>query len=497
MATTAPTTTPMTATDLDNLLSAVTSDKNYNHDGINTAMDTWRKLGSYLVSRMQGTDGYESASGASDEWGLSLAALMKQHLSGWQGDAADEFAKQVNIIARFGNEVGLTMCDPSKENTNRYYSSNTYHLALSDIQDALGFVIGQHNWTNKTFNDWATAVANGIMQYNTRWAGNTSPGDGLPTDWAYTSVQPQTGSFQGSSAGLNVLPPVIIPVPMPHSVSTTGTMIFTISVFMNNNDTTPFESYPLAVPAVHEAGITDSWRWDNYYVDGANSGDLVKAIKQNVDKLYTLRLQNLKDFLDQSYDQIGQQLPVKQDESGLPKGGSPGDGGPQGGGPFGGFGGGSGTGLGGGFGGGGGPGGGSGGGGSGGGFGGSGGGVPVPFGGGSGGAPTQLAGLGGGGLPGGLGGGGLPGGLGGLAGGGSPGGLAGGGGLGPGGAAGAAANEAAAAARGEVPLMPPMMPPMMNQNQDGSRQRKSWLPEDEDLWGGAADAVPPVISSDG
>jgi hypothetical protein len=41
-----------------------------------------------------------------------------------------------------------------------------------------------------------------------------------------------------------------------------------------------------------------------------------------------------------------------------------------------------------------------------------------------------------------------------------------------------------------------MMPPMGMGNSDKDRQRKSWLPEDEDIWGGDGTAVPPVISGD-
>jgi hypothetical protein len=70
------------------------------------------------------------------------------------------------------------------------------------------------------------------------------------------------------------------------------------------------------------------------------------------------------------------------------------------------------------------------------------------------------------------------------------------------GAAGTAADSAlgagasaAAAGRG-MPMMPPMMPPMGMGNSDKDRQRKSWLPEDEDIWGGDGTAVPPVISGD-
>jgi hypothetical protein len=79
--------------------------------------------------------------------------------------------------------------------------------------------------------------------------------------------------------------------------------------------------------------------------------------------------------------------------------------------------------------------------------------------------------------------------------------LAGTGGLGAG-SAGGAAGEAATAAglsaatgRSSMPMTPPMMPPQGG-NQDRDRQRKSWLPEDEDIWGTDVDGVPPVISGD-
>jgi hypothetical protein len=79
--------------------------------------------------------------------------------------------------------------------------------------------------------------------------------------------------------------------------------------------------------------------------------------------------------------------------------------------------------------------------------------------------------------------------------------LAGSGGLGAasaGGAAGEVASAAglsAATGRSSMPMMPPMMPPQGG-NQDRDRQRKSWLPEDEDIWGTDVDGVPPVISGD-
>jgi hypothetical protein len=44
-------------------------------------------------------------------------------------------------------------------------------------------------------------------------------------------------------------------------------------------------------------------------------------------------------------------------------------------------------------------------------------------------------------------------------------------------------------------MMPPMMPYGM-QGGTGERQRKSWLPEDEDIWGVDAAVVPPVISGE-
>ncbi|MGH3273658.1 MAG: hypothetical protein ACRDNZ_04950 [Streptosporangiaceae bacterium] len=105
--------------------------------------------------------------------------------------------------------------------------------------------------------------------------------------------------------------------------------------------------------------------------------------------------------------------------------------------------------------------------------------------------PKALSGLGSG-----FGGGGLPGGGGPSmlsSGGGGLGGL-GSGGLGP---AGTASEMAAGSAlAGRAGAEPPMMPPGMGQQPggDNNRQRKSWLPEDENIWGADVDAVPPVIS---
>ena len=66
-------------------------------------------------------------------------------------------------------------------------------------------------------------------------------------------------------------------------------------------------------------------------------------------------------------------------------------------------------------------------------------------------------------------------------------------------ATGAAAEGAlgsTAATGSAMPMMPPMMPPMAGAGQnDNSRQRKSWLPDDDDIWGDDSAAVPPVISS--
>lgn len=113
-------------------------------------------------------------------------------------------------------------------------------------------------------------------------------------------------------------------------------------------------------------------------------------------------------------------------------------------------------------------------------------------------APAGLGGhaggIGAGGVGGGLGSGGTLGHADGLSGG-----LGADGGLGAGGtaASGGLAGTAGAAGRSGMPMMPPMMPPGAG-NQDKERQRKSWLPEDEDIWGTDTDTdtVPPVISGE-
>jgi hypothetical protein len=508
-----------TGADFDAFLTEITGQPNADPGSIGHGMEHWQELGTCLVSMMQGTDDMEAAGGASAQWGPSLGALLNKHLQGWQGGAANEFFKQVNIIAQFGNAVGRTMYDQTGENTNGYYpESNTFHRALTDIQSSLQFTQQEHQWVNTTFDKWADAIANNVWKYDTRWGGNTSPGDSLPPDWAATQVTIDNGSFQTNQ--------------VLDTVTTSGWLKVGIQVSGVPDD--KGGNYLIWVPAVQDSGALNSWNpWigeDDYYID--QSATSVKQIKDQVrqvgDGLYAQRLKAVAEGIvgdAGTYPQVQQQLPTKVDESKLPKGHTSGGGGHQdGGGSFGGgsFGG---LGNGAGFSGGGAPGNGFGslpggpggapgngfgglpggpGGAPGSGFGGVGGGAPGGgFGsvGGPGSAPTHVAGLGAGGLPGGgFGGGGLPGGGfggggglpgGGLVGSGNP------GGLGPGGGAGAAANEAALAAHGEVPLMPPMMPPMMNQNQDNTRQRKSWLPEDENLWGGAIDAVPPVISSDG
>ncbi|MEY9858690.1 hypothetical protein ABH935_004305 [Catenulispora sp. GAS73] len=64
------------------------------------------------------------------------------------------------------------------------------------------------------------------------------------------------------------------------------------------------------------------------------------------------------------------------------------------------------------------------------------------------------------------------------------------------GALGEQAAMAEAGTAGRMPMMPPMAPMGMNGG-NGDRNRKSWLPEEEDLWGLAeGSAAPPVIGSE-
>lgn len=64
------------------------------------------------------------------------------------------------------------------------------------------------------------------------------------------------------------------------------------------------------------------------------------------------------------------------------------------------------------------------------------------------------------------------------------------------GALGEQAAMAEAGAAGRMPMMPPMAPMGMNGG-NGDRNRKSWLPEEEDLWGLAeGSAAPPVIGGE-
>jgi hypothetical protein len=503
---------------------------------VQSGLDGWKTFGAMLRSVLRG-------SGETDEYATSnplmpdsLGTLVQNHLSGWTGSAADEFVKQVNLVASFGSDVGMTMYDELGENPPgaEFPASNTFHRALSDLQDALNLIRDQQPKIDKAYNGWAQALTNNICNYSNGLFGATNLCANMP-DWANTTYSvvynPTSTDYDGSSSGNEV---------------------FTIH---DGVEPTPLV---LTLPGIASAESGD-------IVDSVNATDVKNQITAHFTTLYKQRMGPLADLItsaDGTYVQVGKNLPTKVDDSYLPKGksktsgqnGNNGSGGMFNGGGFGGgsggfnggLPGGSSGGSGGGFGTGGGglPGGGSGG--SGGGFGTGGGGLPGGTGGagggfgGGGGLPGGgSGGFGGGGLPGGSGGsgggGGLPfgsgggggtklAGVGGLPGGGGFGGGGGGlgnlgpiGGAGSGGGAGGfgaglsgagggagdlggvgAAGAESAAAGSSMPMMPPMMPPMAGAGQnDNTRQRKSWLPDDDDIWGDSDAVVPPVISSDG
>jgi len=490
--------------------------------GIGTAAQEWHDLGTNISSWL--SVGQSAPSG-------SLGDSITQHLAGWSGAGRDAFINAVNQVSSFGISVAQAAYDQAGEeyadNTAGYQPTPaTFRTSLAGLQDGLSAIKDIHDMWRSSYTAWVKAVASAL--WNLPQAGGqsgpkTSPvsnmGDAAvnwaPATWNVTwSTPASTG--QGSDTTTYVIA-VTDGAQQPPQLTATVEPLGTASLTLFT-----------------DADI-------NFY---ASASDLEQWVRTNFTELYHQRVGvPLVDSIIGSgtngvYDQANNLLPYKRDESKLPGadpsgnggngygngyGGGAGTGGLPGG--TGGLGGGlSGPGLGGTASGGlgaGAGGGGFGGGGSGSSLGGLPGGTPVTAGSGSSGTgsggltPTSLAGYtppGGSGLgvPSALSGGSAQGGFG------APGTLSTPGGLGAGGigasgvngsgagvlGANGAAGEAAAAGglagatgRSGMPMMPPMMPPQGG-NQDRERQRKSWLPDDENIWGTDDEGVPPVISGD-
>jgi hypothetical protein len=486
--------------DMDALVNSVHDTMDVN--ALKSAAQAWRDLGTNVFTWLNGDP---SAAG-------SLGALAHQYLAGWAGSGAQAFATAVSKVSDFGTKVGQAAYDQAAEE----YANNavgydpvpaTFRTSLDGLQGALDGITSTHAMWKKSYDGWVSAVASGIWNdvYNTSGqAGGqqtSSAGDGADWSSAQWHLQwPSAGSADWVSYVITASDGLPQQVVLNASFWVGGG-----PVFLMTDDGTKYSS----------------------------AGDLENWVRGNFTALYHQRVGPLVDSLISQgtsvYDQANELLPYKRDESSLPGangGGGSGSGSPYGGYGTGGVGGGFGGGTGGGLPGTGGtatgglPGGGGGTGGFGGGTGGlpgGTGGFPGSTGGGSGSgglSPTQLAaytppssGSGVGGLSGlGNSGGGFGTGSGGLGGSsalGTPGGLGtGGGGLGAGAgvpgdptAASGLAGAVGSSARSGMPMMPPMMPQGAG-NQDRDRQRKSWLPEDEDIWGTEADGVPPVISGE-
>lgn len=500
----------------NNLLKDVVN--NSDTGSIQHGIDGWKTFGALLQSVVRGAGETDSYAAADPLMPDSLGTLVQSHLSGWSGQAADEFTKMVGLIADFGDAVGKTMYDPMGENPpdGEFPANYTFHSNLSDLMNTVSTIKQQQQWAEKSYNNWISALANNMLNYSAFMFWSKDLHDNLPAD-----ASPVTGqAFPLPSFSVNYN--ATSTYSDGGSYSSSGTEDFEISDGYDNHRR-------LSLP-----GFSTEFS-DAVDQNQTNQSAIEGWLRQNFTTFYKSQLGPFADLVtsgDGTYSMVGKQLPQKVDESFLPKG-KPSPAGSQngnnsgGGVPFGGSGG-----FGGGlpFSSGAGPGGGGSGGppggfGTGTGTGGLPGGVPggstgagglpggggMPGGGGlgsgglpGGGGPTSIAGVGPGG-PGGVaplgGGGGFPGGgAGGFGGGaGGLGGLAGSGGE-PGSAAGGgAAGLASTGTNGAaMPLMPPMIPPMMGAGQnDNARQRKSWLPDDEDIWGDDGAAVPPVISSDG
>jgi hypothetical protein len=474
-------------------------------------------------------NGWQSFAGnlssALDDDAFSLKAILKL-LDGWSGDAAQAVKDRATQIHTFGGQV-VAAAKANSEAFNQ--AGQTFHVAT----DLLGYSIGDMNqqlgFVQQARDNWSMELC------EAQWI---LLRDAAPTDENFRGF---TGSIEWQPIEGRAYPPAYnfqywYGYGIPGVVHFWGTMASDTGVQITG------DAGPYGLPSQL---LDPGW----FYGD---------TVKKSFPSVYQNQLQLLlKQVGGSSYaPQVGKfpkaptpnwtsasTTPTKPTNSfgggpgpfggGLPGGGIGGTGGGK---PPGGTGGTGGGGL---------PGGGSGGGGGGtgggglpgGGTGGTGGGGFGPGGTGGGGMPGGPGGTGGGGVPTGgggggtrlagpigTGGGGMPtggtggtggigpigggaGGLGGLGPGGTGGGLGGAGagaagsgseglpGLGSAAAQGAAAEGATAATGSAMPMMPPMMPPMAGAGQnDNTRQRKSWLPDDDDIWGDDSAAVPPVIS---
>lgn len=460
----------------DSLLQDVIDSTNLT--SISAGISGWDTYGSVIRSALRGagqTDPYAKADPLAP---ASLGDLVRGHLASWTGQAADLFVKEAGLVADFGDNTAKAMNGPQ---------ANTFQALLGDLQGTLKRISGQYPKEKKAYGDWAAALANNLVSFRDNIAGNSDLVGNLPP-WEPVTVAFEFTSSTSGQGGRQL----------------SGNVKFTItSALKAGGEPTPLV---LSVPATDAA----------YSGISVNSAQVsAAAVKAQIQAHFTTYYKNqvgpLADLITSSggtFNHVYLSLPAKVDTSNLPKGNSGSGGGGVGGAGAGGIGGAAGGGA---------------------------GGITGMSGLGAGagktalgsgtsspalaGGPTQLASVGGmpgtgGSGPGGLGGaagglGGAAGGLGGAAGGLGPVGSAGAGagapgssggllGTGSGGLAGSAgaglAGSAGAAGRGGMPMMPPMMPPGGQGDRD--RQRKSWIPEDENVWGDDGAVVPPVISGD-
>ncbi|HXS65087.1 MAG TPA: hypothetical protein VN767_19720 [Streptosporangiaceae bacterium] len=477
-------------------------------------------------------NGWQSFAGnlssALDDDAFSLKAILKL-LDGWSGDAAQAVKDRATQIHTFGGQV-VAAAKANSEAFNQ--AGQTFHVAT----DLLGYSIGDMNqqlgFVQQARDNWSMELC------EAQWI---LLRDAAPTDENFRGF---TGSIEWQPIEGRAYPPAYnfqywYGYGIPGVVHFWGTMASDTGVQITG-DAGPYglpsqlldpgwfygDTVKKSFPSVYQNQLQLLLKQVGGSSYAPQVGKFPKAPKPNWTSASTTPTKPTNSFGGGpgSFGGSGGGLPGGgiggtgggkppggtggTGGGGLPGGGSGGGGGGTGGGglPGGGTGGTGGGGFG--------PGG-TGGGGMPGGPGGTGGGG-VPTGGGGGG--TRLAGpigTGGGGMPtggtGGVGGigpiGGGAGGLGGFGPGGTGGGLGGAGagaagsgseglaGLGSAAAQGAAAEGATAATGSAMPMMPPMMPPMAGAGQnDNTRQRKSWLPDDDDIWGDDSAAVPPVIS---
>lgn len=486
-------------------------------DQLNAALNTKSKTTYAVQGAWQtfATSLHEAVTASGGGAAISLDNAIALLQGGWSGKAADHFMTRVHEVRTFGLALATAASAQATGTTSNGDFDDSTSM-IGDSIDRMNEACASYTGALKSaLNQFMTGLVGeqyniGRLSYSPIQGDVVNPGGPLPQQWYTFTYTAEEGLLDTITLTGRALPHVI------HSggggrfagpAQADGQAIVTASV---NAPVTPqgWSTSLTASVTLNPYSTDRDWAF-NAFKNVLLWHQLAILLNYTTPFAYQMPAKGFPQP-PKSPAKPGKQA---QPGSNGSNGGAPFGGGvPFGGGTGGGFGGtgggGGGSGGGGGFGG---PPGGGGGGSGGGGFGGppggggsgSGGGLGSGPGGGSGGgAPTKIAGLGSG-----AGGGPVAGGFGTPGGGagfgtGGPAGLAGsGGGLGSAGAGGAGpagqAASGAAAPAGELPIMPPMSPAMAGMGQgDNTRQRKSWLPEDEDIWGDAHDAVPAVIRGD-